>query len=158
MNVLITKILGCKSVEELKLLDSYLGLKRSVEDKLGFKLHVKGWESFFNRIEFLKSLVSKSKKKLERIPDAKPFVEAKREVNNILGFKINVKERSKLKEILSSLISVFSQVVISAHERFESTKIRNFVHSSRLEGIDISNQMPEESLESILAKYRVKHG
>lgn len=158
MNVSITKILGCKSVEELKLVDSYLGLKRSVEDKLGFKLHVKGWESFFNRIESLKSIVSKNKNELEKITDTKSFVEAKRKANNVLGFKINVKELSKLKEMLNSLISVFSQTVISAYERFESTKIRNFIHSSRLEGINISTQTSSQSLDSILAKYRVKHG
>ncbi len=158
MNVSITKILSCKSVEELKSLDSYLGLKRLVEDKLGFKLHVKGWVSLFNRIKSLKSIVSRKKNELERIPDAQSFVEAKRKANNVLGFKINAKELSKLKEMLSSLISVFSQAVFSAHERFESTKVRNFIHSSRLEGIDISSQKPEQSLDSILAKYRVKHG
>lgn len=158
MSVSITKILSCKNIEELKSLDSYLGLKRSVEDKLGFKLRVKGWVSFFDRIESLKMIISKKKNELEKIPDVQSFVEAKHKVNNVLGFNINVKERSQLKEMLNSLISMFSQAVVSPDQRFESTKVRNFIHSSRLEGIDISSQKPEQSLKSILAKYGVKHG
>lgn len=42
MVVSITKVLNCESVEELKFLGSYLELKMSLEEKLGFKLYVRG--------------------------------------------------------------------------------------------------------------------
>lgn len=38
--------------------------------------------------------------------------------------------------------------------RYEQIKRRNFVSSSRLEGIHLQAQRQEQSLESVLAKYR----
>lgn len=155
MGVSITKVLNSENVEELKLLDSYLGLKNSLEEKLGFKLHVKSWVSLFERIDSLKVIVSKKKDELEKIADLQSFIEAKRQVVNVLGFRLNAKGRSKLKQMLQSLISLFSNVKASAHERYESIKLKNFMHSSRLEGIKISDKKSKQSIESILAKYRV---
>ncbi len=158
MGISITKILSCESVEELKLLDSYLELKRSLEEKLGFKLHVKGWASLFKRIDSLKTIISKKKYELETIADNQSLAEAKREVVKILGFKLSAKGRSEFKQMLQSLISLFSNCMDNPYERYELTKNRNFIHSSRLEGIEISANKSEHSLESILERYKVSHG
>lgn len=40
-------------------------------------------------------------------------------------------------------------------QRFEATKRENFRHSSRLEGINISVERGDNTIESVLKKYRV---
>ena len=41
------------------------------------------------------------------------------------------------------------------YARFEATKRKNFSNSSRLEGITQSEKREQDSLESVLEKYRV---
>ncbi|UAA40011.1 hypothetical protein KIH87_06590 [Paraneptunicella aestuarii] len=155
MSISITKVLNCKNAEELKLLGSYLKLKRTIESELGFKLRVKGFRELFDRIHALKGIVSKKKDELENMADILPFIEAKPQAIRAIGFKLEARTPHELKRMLKSLISLFSNTSFSAYERYEQTKFNNFIHSSRLEGIQISAQSSEQSLESVLAKYRV---
>lgn len=150
-----SQVLNSNNVEELQRVDSYLKLKNFIESELGFKLHVNGWVSLFERINFLKSTISKKKEELKKILNVHSFPEAKRQTAKILGFNIDVKEHANLRKALNSLVSLFSNTKMSAYERYEATKRKNFIHSSRLEGIEIPSQKSKQSLESILAKYRV---
>ncbi|MBE3954448.1 hypothetical protein HJ144_24145 [Vibrio parahaemolyticus] len=54
----VNAIVNVHDVEDLKSLGTYRELKNAIEAKIGSKLGVKGWNSLYEKIVFLKSAVS----------------------------------------------------------------------------------------------------
>ncbi len=144
-------------LESLKNLGSYRTLKNSIESNIGFKLRVKGWESLLNKILTIKvglnnlnyfyDLISK-----EKLSDSKEKIKTK------LGVEIKASTRKQLQERFDLLNSQFKAELFNqfnAFEKFEKNKRKNFINSSKLEGIKITNENENASLDELINKYKV---
>ena len=150
----IAKILSASNVNELKVLGSYLEIRRCLEVEIDNKLGVNGWESLFAKVQKIKKSASSKKDLLSAAFANKSFKEAKGEISRILQVKITAKNRDNLEKKVRQIISVFCVGIFNPYEHYEKTKLMKFKSSSRLEGIDIEIPSENESIESVLAKYR----
>ncbi|MHC8287526.1 YhfG family protein [Pseudomonas sp. XS1P51] len=142
------------SLESLKACGGYLSVKRRVEGEGRFKLGVRGWSALYKKIIFMASAVEDKKAFLEALLLEENVSIARKKAETILGVRVLAKSIDELKIGLDLLISFFSKPAITPYEAYENNKRRNFKNSSRLEGVEMPESAPDESLEEILNKYR----
>jgi hypothetical protein len=157
MKISITQLLHVSDVQELKSLGSYRDAKAVVENHLGFKLGVQGWESLFHAIETARTSVAQHRGELLAIGQCSDLTEAKNSIAKLTGWRLNAQSMDQLREQLERVVHGFGRTHPDPYQRFEQTKLRNFRSSSRLEGIEAGiSSLP---LDSIIAKYkRAPHG
>tara|TARA_R110002167_G_scaffold36624_1_gene115655 strand:- start:94 stop:573 length:480 start_codon:yes stop_codon:yes gene_type:complete len=141
-------------LETLKTLGSYFSLKNMIEESIGFKLGVKGWNSLLDKIltikvelknrDYFNELISK-----EKLSDSKERIKKK------LGVEIKARTKKQLNERFGLLVSLFNVTVFNPFEKFEKNKRRNFINSSKLEGIQIESESENTSLDALINKYKV---
>lgn len=150
----ISEVLKASNINELRAYYSYLELKDIFEKELGNKLGVKGWSSFFNKIQKLKFIIPLNKKALKAACNRKNFKESKSEISTILTIKIQAKNWAELEQKVDAFILTFCSNVFDPYTYYERIKLKKFKDSSKLEGINI--EIPDEklSLENVLEKYR----
>lgn len=152
-----------KNIESLKTLGTYKEVKSWVEKKADVSLKVNGWNELFKKINGLSSSVNENIEKLiffldedGRLKELGSFSEAKLKVSELLEFQISAQSWKQLERKLKSIIVAFrNHDMIDKSAIFEKNKIRNFIHSSRLEGIQMSDA-PALKMTDILDKYRAK--
>ncbi|VAW27544.1 hypothetical protein MNBD_BACTEROID06-1244 [hydrothermal vent metagenome] len=149
-----TLVLKASDINELKLLGSYLEVKNHIENELGLKLGVRGWNSIFYKINALKKLIVSNKSNILAVCDENSFVKSKSIISKMIGIKVKAKSWSDLRSKIENMIILFCNNVFDPHEYYEKTKLNKFKNSSKLEGIDIDVSNESCSLESILAKYK----
>jgi len=147
-------ILKVNDVESLRSLGSYGELKSCLEGELGNKLGVNGWNSLFDKIVFIKGAVSLMKDDILSVYGNKSFSESKKYLSESLGIKVKARGWQVLKLKISNLIRLFSVNAFDPYEYYETTKLKKFRDSSKLEGIEVNILDESISLESVLAKYR----
>ncbi|MDD4965124.1 MAG: DUF2559 family protein [Gallionella sp.] len=150
----LNQVLKVADLDELKALGSYFDLKKNTEKQLGFKLNIRGWDSLFQSIKRLRSVVPKNKDQFFRICQCYSFNDAKHKIFELLELKIAAKNKKQLEAKLENLVRCFNALHFDPYKRFEETKLKNFKNSSKLEGIEICLSSESSSLESILAKYK----
>lgn len=158
MRVLIdmktSEILKASNINELRAYGSYLELKNIFEKELGNKIEVKGWNSFFSKIQNLKIIIPSNKKALESAYNKTSLKESKKEISTILTIKIKAKNQTELKKKVDSFIFVFCSSIFDPYTYYERTKLKKFKDSSKLEGINIDILDEKSSLENVLKKYK----
>lgn len=154
LNMKASSILKADSIEKLRSLGSYYSVKSCLEEALGNKLGVTGWESLFEKVNFLKDIVFSNKDYLLSICDAYSFKESKHQVAELLRLRLKVRGRSELREKIGKVIAIFCANFFDPYDYYERTKLNKFKNSSKLEGIQIETPDESSSLESVLAKYR----
>ncbi len=148
------KILKASDVIELRSFGSYLEVKNNFEKEIHNKLGVNGWNSFFEKIQKLKKIVTLNKDILVSVCNEKSFSESKKEISKILKLKVTARGWSELKRKVELIIKIFCFGIFDPYEHYEKTKLNKFKNSSKLEGIDIVYPDEKTSLESVLAKYK----
>ena len=98
VNMKANEILTASDINELRSLGSYIEIKSVFEKELDNKLGVKGWKSFFIKIQNLKKIVSTNKDLLFSVCDNKSFKDSKKEISEILKIKIKAKGWDELKK------------------------------------------------------------
>ncbi len=152
-----------KDIETLKSFGSYAEVKFWVEKKVGVPLKINGWDQLLKRINGLSFSVNENIEKLiflldenEHLKELGSLPEAKEKVSALLGFQIKACSWELLERSLKSIVVAFrNRDMIDKSAIFEKNKIRNFIHSSRLEGIQMSDT-PALKMADVLDKYRVK--
>ncbi|MCK9397339.1 MAG: YhfG family protein [Methylobacter sp.] len=152
-----------KDVETLKSFGSYTEAKIWVEEKVGVALKINGWNQLLKRIHELSFSVNENIEKLiflldekEHLKELGSFPDAKKKVSALLGFQIKVRSWKQLERSLKSIVVAFrNRDMIDKAAIFEKNKIQNFIHSSRLEGIPMTDA-PALKMADIIEQYRVK--
>jgi hypothetical protein len=152
-----------KDIDTLKSLGTYIEVKRWVTKKVDVALNVNGWEELFQRINGLSFSVNENIEKLifflnenKRLKELGSFLEAKKKISALLEFQIKARSWKQLERNLKSIVVAFrNRDMTDKSAIFEKNKIRNFIQSSRLEGIKI-NDTPVLKMADVLDKYRVK--
>jgi hypothetical protein len=152
-----------KDIDTLKSLGTYIEVKRWVTKKVDVALNVNGWEELFQRINGLSFSVNENIEKLiffldenKRLKELGSFLEAKKKISELLKFQIKARSWKQLERNLKSIVVAFrNRDMTDKSAIFEKNKIQNFIQSSRLEGIKISDT-PVLKMSDILDKYRVK--
>lgn len=152
-NMQVNAIVNVHDVEDLKSLGTYRELKNAIEAKIGSKLGVKGWNSLYEKIVFLKSAVSLLEKE-SAIYEGKKFSEAKTYLSKHLGINVKARGWKTLKTKVAALIQLFKSESFDPYAYYEKTKLKKFRDSSKLEGIVVDYPEKTTSLDSILAKYK----
>lgn len=152
-----------KDVETLKSFGSYTEVKMWVEKKVGVTLKINGWNQLLKRIHDLSFSVNENIEKMiflldekEHLKELGSFPEAKEKVSALLGLQIKARSWKQLERSLKSIVVAFrNRDMVDKSAIFEKNKIRNFIHSSRLEGIQMSDT-PALKMTDVLDKYRAK--
>lgn len=142
------------SLELLKAWGSYRSVKQRIEGAGKFKLGVRGWNALYIKVTHMVSAIEDKRPLLEALLVEDDYAVARKKAEAILGIEILAKSIGELRLGVRALISLFSTSAISPYEAYENNKRKNFISSSRLEGVEIPESVPDESLEDILNKYR----
>lgn len=145
------------SIESLKLYGSYLAVKKHIEDRVGFKLGVKGWKDLYMRVSTIKSYIISNPDEIRSILARHKLKSAKESIYQALAVRIPARDLSELSSKIERLVAFFQPSSLSPHERYERNKRRNFINSSKLEGIEIPNDPCNQSLEEIINKYKASN-
>ncbi|AZD33804.1 hypothetical protein C4K22_1042 [Pseudomonas chlororaphis subsp. aurantiaca] len=153
MDVSLQQILQTANVSDLKTLGRFLEIKRFIEAQLHLKLGANGWGSLLLKLKALNALGGASDECESYFCDARPYQTVRAEVSKKIGFKITAKNQAELKAALHKLSTCSARLEFDPHKRFEKKKLKNFINSSRLEGIEIPISDEKASLEKLLAKH-----
>ena len=154
MNVSLSQVLLAAKTNSLTQMGSFIEVKQYVEAQLTFKLGVKGWNALHTKLNLLAASVSEHRDCIGSTLENMPFNKGKRELSRMLGFTIKAKNQAALNHIIKVLLSFTPCSQFDPYERYEENKLRNFISSSRLEGITIPVPDEKVSLEALLAKHR----
>ncbi|TRW93087.1 YhfG family protein [Candidatus Methylobacter oryzae] len=152
-----------KDIETLKSFGSYAEVRLSVEKRIGIRLKSNSWQQLLKRISGLSLVVNNNIEKLiflldenKHLKELGSFHEAKKKISTLLGVQIKARSWKQLEISLKSIVVAFrNRDVIDKSAIFETNKIQNFIHSSRLEGIQL-NDMPALKMADVIDKYRIK--
>ena len=150
----VNAILKANDTKDLKSLGAYCDVKSSFEKQIGLKLGVKGWDSFFVKVQELKLSVIRNRGDLNVIFESNSFRDVQSKILDILQLKVTATSQEDLKEKIEYLIKECNGEDFDPYKRFEETKMKNFKNSSRLEGIEIETPDESDTLEKIIAKYK----
>ncbi|ATV15544.1 DUF2559 family protein [Pseudomonas syringae pv. actinidiae] len=154
MKASLQQVLQADRIEDLQKLGAFAEIKRTVETQLMLKLGVNGWAALFSKLHVLKATLSSNSSSINLARHEKNFSEARRALSKSLGFRVAAKNPSELDGLIRTCSLYFFDNHFDPHRRFEEKKLKNFINSSKLEGIKIPFPDEKASLESILAKHR----
>lgn len=153
MNVSLQQLLQAAQVSDLKAQGTFLEIKRFVETRLYLKLGVNGWYSLLLKLQSLSALEGVSDDCEHYSFNARSYPAVRAAVSKKIGFKITAKNLTELKAALHALSTCSARLEFDPYKRFEKNKHKNFINSSRLEGIKIPVTDKKASLEEMLAKH-----
>ncbi|QXW44993.1 YhfG family protein [Pseudomonas amygdali] len=155
MKASLQQVLQADRIDDLQKLGTFIEVKRCIETQLMLKLGVNGWVALFSKLSVLKTALLASKTSVHMAAHENTFREAKRKLSKSLGFQITAHNQAELDRLIQTCsLYVLGRTVVDPRKRFEEKKHRNFINSSKLEGIHIPSTDEKTSLEMILAKHR----
>ncbi|KPX43811.1 YhfG family protein [Pseudomonas ficuserectae] len=155
MKASLQQVLQADRIDDLQKLGTFIEVKRCIETQLMLKLGVNGWVALFSKLSVLKTALLASKTSVHMAAHENTFREAKRKLSKSLGFQITAHNQAELDRLIQTCsLYVLGRTVVDPRKRFEEKKHRNFINSSKLEGIHIPFTDEKTSLEMILAKHR----
>jgi hypothetical protein len=149
-------------IHRLKAVGAYREVKLGIDKKIGFPLRAKGWIQLFNKIKIISASINKNSDVIALILTEEGyskkigrFSEVKQTISSMLEIPIKANSWKDLKLKLSLILTAFNGCDFgNKRDLFEKNKIRNFISSSKLEGIQISEDSVSRSMEEVLNKYR----
>lgn len=154
MKASLQQVLQADRIDDLQKFGSFTEIKKAVETQLMLKLGVNGWASLLFKLNVLRATLSSNNARIDLARQEKKFSEARRVLSSQLGFRVTAKNRSELDSLIQTCSLYFFDNHFDPHRRFEEKKLKNFINSSKLEGINLPFPDEKASLESILAKHR----
>lgn len=143
-----------ENLDALKSAGSYLCVKKNIETTLGIKLGVKGWDSLFGKLCLLKKTINSQPMQPEQSLSSLPLNTLKQRVWQLLQIKIAARTKSEYLASLKRLWRFFLIEKFDPFKRFEEIKRRNFIESSKLEQLDLSDVQPFSSVQEVVKKYK----
>lgn len=150
-HIIINKI---NILGDLKRYGTYFSVKKSIEKEIGTKLGGRSWKDLYEKIINIKAVVEKEETLLDTSCLDCDFTRIKTKIQKLLTIKIPSKNIEELKNLINKLVKYFCKTSLSPYERYEKNKKRNFISSSKLEGINIPEKNTSDSLDDILNRYR----
>jgi len=155
------KLSNIPNISSLERYGEYSIVKLYIEEKIGLPLQVKNWKSLYNKVQKINSLLTENRDEInlvlskdKSLKDIGGFSETKQYISNMTGIKFTVNSWERLEERFKFLIVAFKDFKEEDAEfLFEKNKIQNFIHSSRLEGININHQLCTQDIDIIVKKY-----
>lgn len=152
-----------EDLETLKSFGSCIEVKSRIEKRIGVSLKTNGWQQLLKRIRDLSLVVNENIEKLiflldenKHLKELGSFNDAKKKVSALLGLQIKARSWKEFERSLKSIVVAFrNRDIVDKSAIFERNKIQNFIHSSRLEGIQLSDT-PALKMSDVIDKYRVK--
>ncbi|KPW98482.1 DUF2559 family protein [Pseudomonas syringae] len=154
MKASLQQVLQADRIDDLQKLGTFIEVKRCIETQLMLKLGVNGWVALFSKLNVLKTALWTSKTSVHMAARENTFRDAKRKISKSLGFQITAHNQAELDRLIQTCSLYVLGFTVDPHKRFEEKKHRNFISSSKLEGIHIPPTDEKTSLEMILAKHR----
>ncbi len=153
-----------KDIETLKSLGSCADVKKLIKSEIGISFEVSNWEQLLKMIEQLSISVNKNSEMLvpliadsRNLKELGSFSNAKKVISELLRLKIKARSWDSLEKILNKVLPEFTNDDFAIKSAlFEKNKIRNFIYSSKLEGIFIKDEPPQLKMKDVLEKYRVR--
>lgn len=150
----ITHIKQCDNLPSLKSLGGFSAVKRAIADSLCIPIKARSWQALYDRLQTLAVAVQNHHECLTSLDETQDLSVNLLVIKQKLGLQLKVNTLAHLIIAINKLLVFFTEPKMSAYDIYEQYKRENFVHSSRLEGLNIPMQKPELSLADVLAKYR----
>ena len=141
------------TVEELKTYGSFRRVKQQLSTQIGFRLHARSWNALVSVMRLVRQALTQRRGAIDTVLKGKSIHAIRSELRQLLGIDLPGQTIDSLRQQVEQLTSTFCQEPQSPAERYEEIKKRNFINSSRLEGLEIDD-VSGQSLEQILAEYR----
>lgn len=143
-------------VDELKTFGSFSEVKQRLSAQVGFQLRARSWSTLLTMICQARQALICRRDDIDTALKGKSVQTIRSELRQLIGIELPGRTLDSLQQQIESLVSAFAfcQKPQSPAERYEKIKKRNFINSSRLEGLEIKEDVSEQSLEQILAEYR----
>lgn len=144
------------AIEELKTHGSFNEVKQRLSAQVGFRLRARSWSGLLATICQIRQALTHRCDDINTALKGKSVHAIRSDLRRLIGVELPGRTLDCLRQQVESLTStfVFCQESESPAARYEKNKKRNFINSSRLEGLEIDENVSEQSLEQILAEYR----
>ena len=156
------------NIEGLKSYGSLNSIKESILSESGIALRANSWESLYEKVSELVKNATKNQKYIEQLANKKAtvkdfgdFNESKSKLSNLIGYKLSAKSWDEL-HTKTNKATAFLLIIIRTKNKslslaekkklFNKSKYKNFVSSSRLEGVSV---IPvKNSIDELIKKYK----
>tara|TARA_R110001592_G_scaffold29089_1_gene105843 strand:- start:663 stop:1379 length:717 start_codon:yes stop_codon:yes gene_type:complete len=168
-NVTPDQIFQSISAEQLKLLGTYQDVKGAIEGEMGASLAVTGWTGLYTTLQ---KLISEGADEIESIARNVPPTQAKAQLKIRYNVVIRAKNKNEAQNAVKKIATFVRRGIKSWDQQankklnkatdgkdlfaiYESIKSQNFIDSSRLENMSVSQRDIEQDLESVIKKHKV---
>lgn len=144
------------ALEGLKAHGSFSEVKQRLSAQLGFRLRARSWSALLATICQIRQALTHRRDDIKTALKGRSVHAIRSDLSRLMGIELPGSTLDCLRQQVQSLASTFTfcQQSESPAARYEKIKKRNFINSSRLEGLEIEEDLSEQSLEQILAEYR----
>ena len=144
------------TVDELERYGSFSEAKRCLSAQVGFQLRARSWSTLRQMIYQARQALTHRRDDIDAALKGQSVQAVRSELRQLIGIELPGRTLESLQQQIEALIRAFavSQAPQSPAERYEKIKKRNFINSSRLEGLEIKEDVSGQTLEQILAEYR----
>lgn len=151
----LKKALQIWEAEQLKQLGAFREVKAALEAELGAKLRANGWQALSQRLLCLRKRGRMVSEQVLKLVNERRCSEAKQRLEEQLGLH----PKSATPEELTAVGRALKQCTwpintLDADARFEATKRKNFLHSSRLEGIELEASGRDITVDEVVASLK----
>ena len=165
ITTLSIKLGNLTNVNELKAYGKYTIVKQLIKEKTGITIKSKDWDSLILQLQSISYSIEQNKEELAYIVKKEDtlktlgnFSETKKYISKLVSHKITAHSWIILRNNIIKLISVFLPIKkeINKYDFFEKNKRVNFINSSKLEGIIISNIPSSKNMADVIKKYKIE--
>lgn len=150
----IVDILSVTTPADLRTLGGFTELKRVLNMQLGLSMGARSWTSLYAVIRRIQAVARRSApahpNASTRLPET-----SQRRLSTVLLRAMTTRPAAHAQDAaLSNAIARLREAAADPAVRYRMNRSRNFMHSSRLEGIAVAASPKTASLDAVLAKYR----
>ncbi|MBB4820474.1 hypothetical protein HNP29_003869 [Pseudomonas alcaligenes] len=142
------------TIDELKEIGTFSEVRTLVQQELSVKLGARSWHGMLERMKRLHGLLSEMDSPLKTFAEHEPLADCRKALSATLELRVIATSIAALNTTVSRLNSLYCKKAFDPAARFEEIRLKNFISSSKLEGIEIHPASHTATLESIIAKYK----
>lgn len=150
----VKRIIAAKNPDELKCFGSFKAVKCAIKNDLGAYIRAGSWMALHQKLHDLKTLIPELENQIETAIRDYEVEKSIKLIHRLTGLEFSCGTQDELERKITSLRALLSVSVSDPFLRFEKNKVKNFINSSKLEGLDLEPADPSETMNSILAKYK----
>lgn len=150
----LIKLDKIENISDLQAYGSYGQVKKSIQITLGFSVKSKDMNDLLSIIKTIRIAVSKEYNQWQHLVNDQTNIKAlgsfdlaKKQLSSQLGIKLPARSWQQLSERLSNIIAAYPLTNTKKNDLsfetkvayYESNKVKNFIASSKLEGLNITD-------------------